>query len=87
MRNYRTAFAALLLALALSTPASAGIIYAEKTSPTPTPVPVSASIMQGDAADGEGIIHTDATEAAPSATSAMIAEVAGVLLQSVLTLF
>lgn len=87
MRNYRNnAAAALALALVLSTPAAAGVIWAEKASPTPTPVPVTSGMTTGEPG-GEGVIYIDAAEPASSATGAMIAEVAGVLLQSVLTLF
>lgn len=86
MKNYRTAAAALALALALSTPAAAGVIWAEKSSPTPTPAPMTAG-MTADAPEDGGLIYTGEAEPASSASGSMIAEVAGVLLQSVLTLF
>ncbi len=85
MRNYRKAIRALTLALVLAVPASAGIMHTDKASPTPTPVPAAAA-MTTDAADGEGIIHSDLTSPTSDASD-VVAEIALSLLQSVLTLF
>ncbi len=81
MRNYRNAVAALVLALMLTTPAFAGIMYTGKPSPSPTPTPTSAT----QAGTTDGIIYTGAAESAPGATDSLT-EIALSLLQSLLTL-
>jgi hypothetical protein len=88
MRNYLNAVAALALALVLTTPASAGIMYPEKTPPPPPPS--ATSVTQSDVTDGttstdvtvQGNTTGDATTASSSVT-----ETALNLLQSVLALF
>ena len=81
MKNYRNAVAALVLALALTTPASAGIIYTVKPSPSPTPTTTSAT----QAGTTDGIIYTGAAESASGATDSVMG-VALSLLQNLLTL-
>lgn len=91
MRNNRNFIAALALALVLLTPALAGdgVMHTGVLAPSPTPTPqfLATTTDAPDAPDGKGIMHTGAVEPAPSATDNMIAEVASVLLQSVLILF
>ena len=90
MRNHRNVFAALALALVLLTPALAGdgVMHTGVVAPSPTPTPQSMTTTDApDAPDRKGIMHTGAPEPAPSATDNMIAEVARILLQNVLTLF
>jgi hypothetical protein len=79
MRNYRKGVTALALALVLTTPTFAGIIYSEKTTPPP-----ADGIMTTDLTDG--IMHSDAVESA-SADTDPATEIALSLLQSALTLF
>jgi hypothetical protein len=80
MRNYRNGVAALALALVLTTPAFAGIMYSEKTPPPPPP---DASVTQSDPTGG--IIYSEAVESAPVSTDT-VTEVALSLLQNALTL-
>jgi hypothetical protein len=84
MRNYRTAIAALVLALVFAAPAFAddGIIYTDKTPPPPPPPPTSS---QTQTVATDGIIYTDNTQPATEATVAAT-QIASSLLQSVLSL-
>lgn len=50
MRNYRNALTALALALVLTTPAFAGIMYTDRTPPPPTTT--ATSTTQGGATGG-----------------------------------
>ena len=59
--NRRTyTFAALLLTLALTTPALGGIIHSDAPAPAPTPPPQGISSTEtGTANTTDGIIHSD----------------------------
>ena len=81
MKNYRNAVAALVLALVLTTPAVAGIMYTDKAPPPPTPTTTSAT----QAGTTDGIMYTGAAESAPGATDSLT-EIALSLLQNLLTL-
>jgi hypothetical protein len=71
MKSYRNAAAALLLVLALSSPAFAGVMQTGLTDPDPQPTPTTAnSTAQTTTTDGE--IHTDvATSMAQVALSVL----------------
>jgi hypothetical protein len=83
MRNSRNIITALVLALALSTPAFAGIMTTDIASPTPTPTPTADGIMVAEVTD-DGTQTSAATSNSNTANTAT--EIALNLLQSVLSL-
>lgn len=83
MKSYRNVAAALLLVLALSSSAFAGVMQTGVTSPDPQPTPTASSMTE--AATTDGVIQTGEAASTPEAADTMT-EIALNLLQSVFAL-
>jgi hypothetical protein len=88
MRNYRNAVGALALALVLTTPTFAGIMYPELAPPPPPPS--ATSVTQSDVTVGTtspDVTSQSNTIGDATTASSSITETALNLLQGVLALF
>lgn len=82
MKSYRNVAAALLLALALATPAFAGEMQTGVASPQPTPAASSTTEM----VTADGVMQTGEAASTPEAADT-VTELALNLLESVFALF
>jgi hypothetical protein len=91
MKNLRQLCAAVVLALALAAPASAGVISTGVTQPPPPTTQGVISTGVTDSPSTQGVISTGVTDqesAEDGATASdSVTEIALTLLQSVLSLF
>jgi hypothetical protein len=83
MKSYRNAAAALLLALALSTSAYAGVMQTGVTGSNPQPTPTASSTTEATTVDGE--MQTGEAASTPEAADT-VTEIALNLLQSMFAL-
>lgn len=87
MTTRKTTFAALVIALVLTSTAFGGAIHTDRPSsdPAPTPTPTASTSTDGGATTN-GAIHTDST-GADGASADSIMSTAVTLVQLVLSLF